>query len=145
MVQERLGGVCLVPPWQPLGGGQSLPDHSPSQPLGYLEQLSLIPAPTLCLSQFLLCVLQEAGCSENRNRATASAPPHLQSAPPASNKLWAVALFLLQAGETGLRLGFRWGLSSGRRQEGTCIIGNYIWGAAPLNCPGGATGAPHIQ
>lgn len=50
-------------------------------------------------------------------------PTRPQYAPPASNERWAVALFLLQAGETGLRLQ----VGPELREEGTRIIDNYIW------------------
>lgn len=67
--------MCPGPPWEPLGWGRAYLDHLSLHSLRYLEQLppatpydrARIPVPTFCLSQFLRCVLQEAGDSEGRD------------------------------------------------------------------------------
>lgn len=141
VVQVEAGRVWPAPPWAPLGWGGAGPTWT--TPLGTLWQpgaaalfLPTPPIPSCACS--CLCPARP-GCSENRRCVPRPHPTPLNPAPPACSPLGAVALFYCR--QVSLGPDFRWGLSSGRRQEGTCRVGICIWGAAPPNCPGDASEA----
>lgn len=128
------GGGWPASPWGPLGGAEA-PFCTPH--LQYLEQLPLplpVPAPTLRLCSCFVCC-RRLGVLRAGSSFPAPFRTPLNPTPPASSPLWAVALGCGQAGEPGPR--FRWGLSSGRRQEGTRRVGNYIWEQHPPQLPWG--------